>query len=403
MNVILDHAPADMGYLKVFVVGGDAHYLYNFRGPLLKALLDKGCSVVAAAPWAPPHIQEGLMALGAEYRHVPVERAGLNPARDIAALLAFLRLFRRERPFLVLAYTIKPIIWGLLAARLARVPQRVAMITGLGYAFMEGDGLRQRLVHRVVCFLYRRALVGVRAVLFQNPDDRAEFERRGLLSKGTAVVMINGSGVDVQHYVVAPLPNTPVFLLMARLIGDKGVREYVAAAKELRARHPQARFLLAGALDTNPTAIKDCELQQWQRDGDVEYLGSLDDVRPALAQCRVYVLPSYREGTPRSVLEAMSAGRAVVTTDAPGCRETVQDGVNGFLVPVRDAIALATAMERFILEPDLAESMGHAARRITEEKFDVHAVNSVIMHGIGLASVAEGVTQPSAGEGGPLP
>ena len=369
--------------MRVAVVGGFAPSLINFRGPLLRSLVESGHEVIAAAPHVSVEVWQALEALGSVCREVPMKRVGLSPLGDLRTLFSLLRLFREARPDVFLGYTIKPVIWGLLAARIARV-RRMAMITGLGYAFMEGGGLRQRLVLRLVCFLYRRALVGAHVVMFQNLDDRAEFEQRGLLPSSVEVVMINGSGVDTQHYAAAALPQAPVFLLLARLLGDKGIREYVAAVRILRTRYPQARFLLAGPLDSNPAAIGETELHQWQREGDIEYFGSLDDVRPALAQCRVYVLPSYREGTPRSVLEAMSVGRPVITSDAPGCRETVEEGVNGFLLPVRDTDALARAMERFILEPELAERMGQESRRIAEEKYDVHKVNAVIMRAMGF-------------------
>jgi glycosyltransferase involved in cell wall biosynthesis len=368
----------------IVVLGGEARSLINFRGPLLASLVSAGHEVIACAPDASEDVQSTLKAFGARYRQIPISRAGVNPLHDLRTLWACWRLFRDARPDLVLAYTIKPVIWGLAAARLARVRRRAAMITGLGYAFTEGGGLRQRFIQWIVCFLFRRALLGVETLMFQNPDDRADFERLGLVPRGSVVIVTNGSGVDVQQYAVSPLPEEPVFLLLARLIGDKGIREYRAAARQLRAKYTNARFLLAGGLDSNPAAISEVELNTWQKEGDVEYLGVLEDVRPALAECRVYVLPSYyREGTPRSVLEAMSAGRAIITTDAPGCREPVEEGVNGFLVPVRSVSAITEAMERFIREPELCKRMGKESRRIAVEKYDVHKVNEVVMRAIG--------------------
>jgi glycosyltransferase involved in cell wall biosynthesis len=228
--------------------------------------------------------------------------------------------------------------------------------------------------------LYRAALARTKAVFFQNPDDLADFKKRNLLKKGVKTVIINGSGVDLNHYSLSPLPDEPVFLLMARLIGDKGIREYQEAARRVRAKYSQARFLLAGGFDENPAAIDKEEIRGWQEEKDIEYLGRLEDVRPAIAQSRIYVLPSfYREGTPRTILEAMSMGRPVITTDAPGCRETVEHGVNGFLVPVKDAGALAEIMEKFIEQPSLAESMGRESRRIAEQKYDVRKVNCMIL------------------------
>lgn len=366
--------------MRVIITGGFAPSLINFRGPLLQSLVERGHDVIAMAPDLSQESRNALQALDVTCQQVPMQRAGLSPLGDLRTLCAMFCAFRKTKPDVYLAYTIKPVIWGLFAAKLAGVPRRVAMITGLGYAFVDRGDFRQRLVRQIVCVLYKWSIAGAHAVLFQNPDDRSEFERRGLIPKGCEVIMINGSGVDTQQYALAAIPKSPVFLLLARLIRDKGICEYAAAAHRLKVRYPHARFLLAGALDSNPAAINEKELLLWQHDGDIEYLGSLADVRSALAACSVYVLPSYyREGTPRSVLEAMSVGRPVITTDAPGCRETVDEGVNGLLIPVRDTNALMEAMERFLLDPKLCEGMGAESRRIAEEKYDVHKVNAVIM------------------------
>jgi glycosyltransferase involved in cell wall biosynthesis len=258
------------------------------------------------------------------------------------------------------------------------------MITGLGYAFGE-DGLPTRFAGVVARRLYRLGLGGSAGVFFQNPDDHATFARLGLLRAAGRPIRINGSGVDLDHYAPMPLPPEPSFLLLARLLKDKGVIEYAQAARVLRQRYPRACFRLAGWFDDNPMALKREELAAWEREGVVEYLGTLEDVRSAIADSSVYVLPSYyREGTPRTILEAMAMGRPVVTTDAPGCRETVVPGRNGFLVGVKDAGALAAAMERFIAEPALVVRMGAESRRMAEEKYDVHKVNAVILEAMGL-------------------
>jgi glycosyltransferase involved in cell wall biosynthesis len=371
------------GCLKIVVVGGAARSLVNFRGPLLEAMVSRGHEVIACAPDASEDVRGKLADMGVKYCHVPIKRAGMNPAGDLMTAFHLFCLFRRRRPDAVLGYTAKPVIWGCLAARAAGVSAAYAMITGLGYAFVGGGGLRQHAVGQVAAVLYRAALAGTKAVFFQNPDDLADFKKRNLLKNGARTVLINGSGVDLDHYPLSPLPDAPVFLLMARLIGDKGISEYREAARRVRAKYPQARFLLAGGFDENPAAMSKEEIRRWQEEGNIEYLGRLEDVRPAIAQSRIYVLPSYREGTPRTVLEAMSMGRPVITTDAPGCRETVEHGVNGFLVPVKDSGALAEIMEKFIEQPSLAESMGRESRRIAEQKYDVHKVNRVILEVMG--------------------
>jgi len=375
----------------VVVLGGFAESLVVFRGPLLRTLAERGHRVVAAAPAAPAAVVDALAAMGVEYRDVPFERTALRPDRDLRTLGALVGLFREIRPGAVLAYTVKPVIYGLLAARLAGVPRRFAMITGLGYAFI-GTGLKARLAGAAARRLYRLSLKGADRVFFQNPDDRALFERLELVRGPEQAVMINGSGVDLDAFCPAPLPppGNPSFLLMARLLRDKGICEYVAAARTLRAKYPEAVFRLAGWIDDNPAAVSERELRAWVAEGAVEYLGRLDDVRLALAGASVYVLPSYREGTPRTVLEAMAMGRPVVTTDAPGCRETVRHGVNGYLAPVRDAGALARAMERFLVEPELIEAMGRKSRQIAAEKYDVRKVNAVILETMGLAGGPRG-------------
>jgi glycosyltransferase involved in cell wall biosynthesis len=313
-----------------------------------------------------------------------MHRTGTNPLADLSTLFALRRLMRALKPGHVLAYTIKPVIYGLLAARLASVPNRFALITGLGYAFTgEATGLRGAL-RAVVRRLYALSLRGAHKVFFQNPDDRELFLSLGIVGKATPTAIVNGSGIDVSAYAVAPLPQGADFLLIARLLGDKGVREYVEAARKVRAQHPEASFSLVGWIDGNPDAIAQGELDAWVNEGAIRYLGRMDDVRPALAACSVYVLPSYREGTPRTVLEAMAMGRPVITTDAPGCRETVKDGDNGFLVPVKSVDALAEAMLRFIREPALREAMGRRSREVAEDKYDVHKVNAVMLRAMGL-------------------
>lgn len=372
--------------MKVLLIAGLADSLITFRGPLIAALQRLGHEVHVASPAVHrgSPVGDRLRAMGLTVHDIPLRRAGMNPVDDMRSLLALWRLMRRVHPDLVLGYTIKPVIYGSIAAWIARVPRRHALITGLGFAF-TGDGNRSTLL-RLVEGLYRFALARTHHVFFQNPDDQALFRSRSILSAGTRSSVVNGSGVDLSQFSVAPLPGgSPAFLLIARLLGDKGVREYAAAARRIRARWPQARFLLAGWIDENPDAISRAELEEWQNDGTVEFLGRLEDVRPALANCSVYVLPSYREGTPRTVLEAMATGRAIITTDAPGCRETVIDSVNGFLVPIRSAEALERAMAKFLEEPALVAKMGARARELAVEKYDVNAVNATMLTAMGLA------------------
>lgn len=374
--------------MKFLLIAGFADSLMAFRKPLIVALLDKGLQVHVAAPelLANKEVMSELIALGVVAHDIPMQRTGMNPLADLRALLALWQLMRQIKPHYVLGYTIKPVIYGTLAAWLARVPQRFALITGLGFAFMgEEDNQRSR-VRAVVQGLYRTALRHCQTVFFQNPDDEALFRQLKIVSAGANTCVVNGSGVDMSLFEVAPFAENaaPRFLLIARLLGDKGVREYAQAAEQVKQQYPDAQFDLVGWVDVNPNAISQAELDQWVAAGSVNFLGRLSDVRPAIKDCSVYVLPSYREGTPRTVLEAMAMGRAVITTDAPGCRETVVDGDNGFLIPVKDADALAQAMLRFIEQPELIAQMGERSRVIAEEKYDVHKVNAQMLKGMGL-------------------
>ena len=360
--------------------------LIQFRGPLIDALLEAGKDVHVAVPDLAPggEVAVALANKGVRVHSIPLQRTGLNPIRDLRLLLSLVALMLRLRPRFVLSYTIKPVVYGSIAAWLVGVKHRFALVTGLGYAFTGTASGKRALLRRLIQSLYRFALKRTHRVFFQNPDDQALFRELGLLSHATPSSVVNGSGVDVAEYSVAPLPDRPCFLLIARLLGDKGVREYAQAAQIVKAVYPEVVFRLVGWIDDNPDAITQRELDQWVDSGFLEFLGRLGDVRPAISDCSVYVLPSYREGTPRTVLEAMAMGRAVITTDAPGCRETVVDGDNGFLVPVKDVDALAAAMMKMIDTPGLAASMGERSRRIAEEKYDVHKVNAAMLEGMGI-------------------
>lgn len=366
----------------VLVNASYAPSLVNFRGPLIRAMIAAGHRVHATAPGLEGPRADAVAALGAEPHSVPLARSGLNPAADLAYMRSLQAVIRRTRPDLVLGYTIKPCIWGSLAARLEGV-ESASLVTGLGYAFIPGRGLLRRLVGSVSRRLWALATAANRVVIFQNPADRDDFVAAGALRDPTKARLVNGSGVDMAHYTAAPLPAEPSFLMIARLLGNKGVREYAEAAVSLVAEGSPARFALGGFFDEGADGIGRDELDRWCADG-LEYLGPLDDVRPALAQASVYVLPSYREGTPRTVLEAMAMGRPVVTTDAPGCRDTVRPGQTGLLVPAGDSAPVAAAMRRLASDARLRGRMGAAGRAFCREKYEVTKVNTDMLAHLGL-------------------
>ena len=331
-------ADSDDPIRSIAIIANGAFSLVNFRGPLIEALVLAGVRVHALAPDHDDRSRVALRALGAEPVDISLDRAGLRPLRDLRDARRLAATLRRLKPDATFAYFIKPVIYGSLAAKRAGIGRRYALIAGLGYVF-TGDGrpdtLKRRLLRTAVSALYRLALRACHLVYFQNDDDAAQFVGAGLVAP-EKVRRLPGTGVDLERLPAAPpVTSPPTFLLMARLLREKGIAEYVAAARIVRARCPQARFLLLGGFDPNPGGFTRAEVDGWTADGIVEWAGHVDDVRPWIAQASVYVLPSYREGKPRSTQEAMAMGRPIVTTDAPGCRDTVEEGVNGFLVPVR--------------------------------------------------------------------
>ncbi|MEG0603997.1 MAG: glycosyltransferase family 4 protein [Acinetobacter sp.] len=378
--------------MKFLMISSYLPSVLNFRGKLLEAIHAQGLEIYVLAPDLHDYPDElnQLQQLGYQVHTVPMQRTGTNPIQDLKTLKAIYQLIRQIQPDYVLSYTIKPVIYGTLAATLAKVPHRFALITGLGYAFQNAESGKRSIFQKMVHGLYAQALKHAHKVFFQNPDDLKLFQSMQLLSPQKPTVVVNGSGVNVQDFAVLDLPKNEQgqvkasFLLIARLLGDKGVREYAEAARIIKAKHPEVEFHLVGWIDENPAAIAQAELDTWVAEKVVNYWGKLSDVRPAIAASSVYVLPSYREGTPRTVLEAMAMGRAIITTDAPGCRETVIHGQNGYLVKVKSVEDLVHAIQSFIDDPQLMVQMGQRSREIALEKYDVHQVNAHMMSEMGV-------------------
>jgi glycosyltransferase involved in cell wall biosynthesis len=376
---------------RIIVIGASPNSLIVFRGELLKALSSAGHEVTAMAAEEAPKVTVTLAEMGVGFKAYPVQRNGMKPLKDLQTFRALRKAFREFKPDVVLAYTIKPIIWGGLALYGNSGPRFFALVMGLGFAFQDG-GLVRRLLTALVTGLYRSALFSSSRVIFQNPDNLQVFTSRRIVAHGKCS-LVNGSGVDLAHFDVVPLPaDGVVFLTIGRLLGEKGFREYAKAARMVKERYPVAVFRLVGSTDPSPDGISLDEVKAWQVAGLLEYPGATNDVRPYLADCHIYVLPSYHEGMPRTVLEAMAMGRPILTTDVPGCRETVIPGENGLLVPKADVEALAEGMIWFIEHREEWQRMGRRSRQMAEERFDVHKINRQLMDIMGLQQMDRNFT-----------
>jgi len=346
-----------------------------------------GVAVAGPSPVQPlARRQRQLAEGGFDFIPIPVDRRGINPLADIRLLASLFFLYRRLRPDVVLHFTIKPVIYGSVAARLAGVPRIINTVTGLGYAF---TGRQSGWLKRLVMPMYRAAIASAHFTFFQNSEDRAFFVSRNL-ARPEKTGVLPGSGVDCDRF--RPRPEAlddegPMVLMVARLLEDKGVREYAQAARIVRGKRPDARFVILGRRDDrNPSVIPEKEIAGWIDEGVLEWPGETDDVRPWLAKARVVALPSYREGTPRSLLEASAMARAIVATDVPGCRDVVEHGRTGLLVPVKDAAALAEAVASLLENPGLCGKMGAAGREKMLSEYDEKTV---------IAMIAEAFEKPS--------
>ena len=349
----------------ILATANTSWFLYNFKIAVLRRLRALGWRIVVAAP--PDEYSIRLKDCGFEFRPLDVDSKGTNPLRDFQLLRAYVSVMRETNADLVLSFTIKPIVYGSLAARYLGIPV-IPTITGLGSSFIRGGPIIY-----IVKRLYRTALSGAAHVFFLNADDLRRFRSESLIRNGQRFGLVPGSGVDPEHF--APRPRKEdgkfTFLLAARMLRDKGVGEYVEAARRIRRRFPDTRFLLLGKADVdNPTAISRLQLEQWTREGDAQYLGETDDVRPYIAASDAVVLPSYREGLPRVLLEAASMMRPIVTTDTPGCRDVVTHGHNGLLCKARDAADLTSVLEKMLSLPaSERQRMAVCGREMVIERF----------------------------------
>lgn len=368
--------------MKIAVLSSHTQSLFWFRMDMMKEFINKGHKVIALGADPEADWKDKFRELNIDYRQLYVKRNSLNPFKDLKTFKELSKFMKIEKPDKVFAYQAKTVLYGSIAGRINGITEIYPLIAGLGSIY-RGRGLRNKAIKTIMVLEYWIACKCSKKVLFQNNDDKNEFINNGLIKEDKTVI-INGSGVNLEKFKPAPLPPKPAFLFIGRLIKDKGVIEYLEACKEIKKEYPYVRCLLVGPYDSNPSALKPEELQPYIDNKIVEYYGEQSDVRPFIAQCSTYVLPSYHEGTPKTVLEAMAMGRSIITSNAPGCKETVTDGLNGYLVDVKDVQGLINRMKHFICNPNTSREMGAASLKIAKEKYDVRVVNQVIMQTMGL-------------------
>lgn len=369
--------------MKIVVLSSYTPSLFWFRIDMMQEFQRRGHQVIAVGPDNPENWKKRFEQVGIEYRQIYTARNGMNPLVDIKSYLNLKRFFKEEKPDKLFVYQAKAISYGAIAAKKYGNTDVYPLVAGLGSIF-RGSGLKNILVRMIMSILYKNAFQYATRVFMQNEDDINDIVKAGIL-QSSKIVMMNGSGVNLDKFSVKDLPSKVSFLFIGRLIRDKGICEYLKACHKIKQKYGnEVRCLLVGPFDTNPSALKNEDLQIYINEGSIEYFGEQNDVRPYIEQSSILILPSYHEGTPKTVLEAMSMGRAIITTNAPGCKETVKDGVNGFLVPVKSVDGLVEKMEYLIKNSAEIKRMGREGRKIAEERFDVKKVNANIMEVMGL-------------------
>lgn len=369
---------------KVIIFAADSKSLYMFRGGLVGHLKSKGLEVVCYCSEDSffKEAQKLFHDKGVELKPLDFFNNGKNLLKDMATLKKIYSLLKEEKPNYIFSYHTKPGLYVGLCCWFFPKIKFYPTITGLGYLFSSMDATA-KFFKNIICLLYRFVFKRSTKVFFQNKDDLNLFEKKKVIASSKALI-VNGSGINLNEYPFHPLPEKLAFLFIGRIIKDKGIIEYLDACKILKEKYPSIDCRLIGATSKNPTAISNEIIQEKCDMAKIEYVGEVYDVRPWLEKTSVFVLPSYREGLPRSGLEALSMGRAVITTDVPGCREIVQDGINGYLVPEKNSHALAKAMIRMAEQKENIHQMGQASRKMAEQRFDVNLVNKAMLEAMGV-------------------
>lgn len=363
------------------VVSNQAFSIVNFRGNLIRDIVSRGVEVFAFAPDFDEALEDEVRGLGTVPVYMEMDRVGLNPIMALRIVWSLSRALRNLRIDAILSYFVKPVIYGGLAAKISGVRSVYSFIEGAGYVYSnEVPSISRNFLRSLVNLLYRVSLCSSSRVFLFNEDDYRLFVD-GRLVDAHKVMRLPGIGLDLERFKQQePATHSITFTFVGRLLREKGVADFVAAARLMKTKYPQIDFLIVGDTDENPDSIKREEMLRWVDEGIIHWVGKVVDVRAWLGQTSVLVHPSYyREGVPRSIQEAMATGRPVITTDSVGCRESIEHFVNGFLVPVKSPSCIAEAMERFVIDPQLIVRMGRESRRIAEVKFDVHKINEKVL------------------------
>ncbi len=376
--------------MKVAMIGTVASSFYGFRADLIKALVELNHEVFAFTSEYKEGDLSKIRALGATPIPYKLSRGGLNPLNDIKATLSLAKKIKSLQPDLVFSYFSKPVIFGTWAAKLANTPKIIGMLEGLGYTFTdqpEGTTYKTKIIKNIQIGLYKLALPKLDTLIFLNPDDPKDLLQKHAI-KVNNVEVLGGIGLNLKNYPYSPLPNLKKdirFLFIGRLLKEKGINELISAAKKVKKLYPKVTFTVLGAIDkANPGALQKDDLERLISSNIIEYPGYVNNITNWIANSHVFVLPSYREGVPRSTQEAMAIGRPIITTDVPGCRETVIDGLNGFLIEKWNPDALAKKMIYFIENPERIEEMGLESYKIAQEKYDANKVNKRLLKILGV-------------------
>jgi len=359
--------------MRIVLLTSHAKTLTNFRLELLQSLVDQEHTVFTLAPDFDSQTQTKLLNLGVTPVDIKLSRTGFNPFVDLIDTLKLMYCLRKLRPDILFSYSTKPVIYGSIAGFFAQIKKRVSMIEGLGFAFTDtinSQTFKQKALRTLVSKLYKVALSLSHKVLFLNRDDLKQFVDLKIV-KNEKCIMFGGIGVDLDYWhAIVPTTQPITFILVARILREKGIYEYIEAIKKIKTRFSQIKFVIIGDFDSNPGAIPKHQITSWVNEGLIEWPGFVNP-KEWLEKSSVFVLPSYREGVPRSSQEALALGLPIITTNVPGCKETVLTNTNGFLIPVRDSVALESAMLKFIENPDLIRTMGQESRKMAESLFDV--------------------------------